>query len=117
MKFTYKSKIYEGSKEEIENQVTIDLRDLLDYNPGMILKVLKGIPESFDVKIGNEYLSGTKEEILDQFIKVQEIAPIVCECFCTFNVLGIRVSVVPGEHMCVIRKRIISKVKKVINDI
>ena len=113
MKFLFREKMYTGTESEIKDQLIVDLRDLLGYNHNQIQKVLDRVIK-IKIKIGIDEFSGTSAEILDQFINAQKIAPIVCESFCNFTVLGVITSMAPGEHICKIRGKVIAKVKRMI---
>ena len=117
MRYIFRNKLYKGTRTEIVNQLYIDLRDLLGWQFANIHKVLKNIPETYDIEIGNDTFSGTKEEILEQFIKVQAKAPIVVSSVCWARILGVSVYLTAGDHVDVARDKIIGKVKRLIHDL
>ncbi len=116
MKHIFREKLYQGTRTEIMDQMTIDLRDLLGFGPNEIQQELFKIPKVFEIEIGIDVFSGTKREILDQFIVVQKIAQIVCVSFSTLSILGITVFMKSGEHVDVARDKVIKGVKRIIND-
>ncbi len=116
MKFIFREKMYQGTKPEIKDQLIIDLRDLLGWKPSEIKKVLDRVPMAISIKIGDKVYQGTKEEILKQFNKDQGNVFMVCESFCTFSVLGITTSLVPGEGISEVRRGVLKKVKGMIDE-
>ena len=117
MIYMFRDKLYKGTRVEIEDQLYIDLRDLLGWQFADIHKELKNIPETYNFEIGIDIFSGTKKEILEQFIRAQKIAPIVCTRSCTLKLLGIPVILNGGEHTCAARTKVIDVVKGMIDDI
>ncbi len=117
MKYIFRNKLYKGTRTEIVDQLTIDLRDLLRYTTPFIQMELDKIPETYDFEIGTDTFSGTKEEILEQFVKVQKIAPIVLSSGCYLKILGVHVWVSSGEHVCSVRTKVINRVKGMIDEL
>ncbi len=117
MKYIFRDKLYQGTRAEIVDQLTIDLRDLLGFSHNAINAVFNRIPETYDIEIGSDTFSGTKKEILEQFTKVQLIAPIVCHNITVLTILGITVFLDPGQHVCKARTKVIEKVKGMIDEL
>ena len=137
MKFEYNGVEYCGTRAEIirklESNLTFfsltyngywklgtTITVLRDCSPSEARKeltemILKSVPQT--LVIGNDKFSGTKAEILEQFIRVQKVAPAVFENYCDLKILGVSVSMVPGEHTCKIRDKVIAKVKRIVNDL
>ena len=116
MRYIFRNKLYKGTRAEIKDQLIIDLRDLLGFSPNAINAAFNRIPETYDIEIGIDTFSGTKEEILEQFIKVQAIAPIVVPSGWA-RILGVSVYLTAGEHACTIRSKVIEKVKGMIDEL
>ena len=117
MRYIFRNKLYQGTRTEIVDQLYIDLRDLLGWHFTDIHKVLKNIPKTYDIEIGINTFSGTKEKILEQFIKVQAIAPIVSPYGCYLKILGAHVWIPKGDHVGVARTKVIDKVKGMIDEL
>ena len=119
MKYMYRDKLYEGTRAEIVELLIIDLRDLLGFDPQFIARALSDVPDTYDIEIGPDKFSGTKAEILDQYKKVQDIAPIVADGIggTYVTILGIGVYLDRGTQVEEARQLILEKVKQRINDL
>ncbi len=115
--------------EKIETAFIFTLRDNIllfgeeeysvfdDINLDAVKDVLVGrikckVPQ--DIKIGDVYYTGTKEEIKRKFL---DNIRGVFQCDRHFELLGVCVFGLPGETISSIRKNIIKKVEKMIYDI
>ena len=116
MKYIFRNKLYQGTRTEIVDQLVVDLRDLLGYQPYDIHKLLKDIPETFDIEIGIDTFRGTKEEILEQFMANIRGVDVIFKYNNQFDLLGICIFGYPGETISTIRSRIIKKVRRIIDE-
>ncbi len=111
MIFEFRSKLYQGTRPEIVEQLVIDLRDLLGYNHKKIQMVLNQIPKTFDIEIGSALFNGTKEEILEQAIAALKIAPVV-SMGCWVDILGLSMYIKKNDHFCSAKDQFIEYIKE-----
>ena len=116
MKHIFKNKVYHGTYREIKGQLIIDLRDLFDYSIKEIKEEIAKIPDTYAFNIGIDTIFGTKEEILEAFLRVQRVAPIVSRG-CWVTILDVQVYVPSGKHIACARDLVIKHVKDNIDEL
>jgi len=115
MKYIFREKLYQGTRAEIVDQLTIDLRDLLDYDAISIARFVNQVPKTYNLETGIDTFSGTKKEIIKQYERAQAHAPVVVKSKCFFTVLGIHVCLDHGDHVNLARAKAIEFVKEKVN--